>query len=150
MVLASINPKRSQASRSGALWAIAAALGYGLSLWISGHHLRAFLDGDLLSWLFFIVQWLGLAIVHNAYRLPLKVTHLRLLFCTGLAGAIGSVLLTLALGQKQNGIVVVLSSLNGVFSVVLAYLFLKERLVLFQWIGVWCALGGVIIMGLVR
>ena len=150
MALASVKPNRNDASQSGAWWAIASAIGYGLALWISGHHLRAFIAGDLLSWLFFILQGLCLAAVHYVRRLPLKLTHLNLLFLTGLSGAVGSVLLTLALGQNQNGMVAVLSSLNGVISVVLAYLFLKERLMIFQWVGVWLALIGVMLIVIVK
>jgi drug/metabolite transporter (DMT)-like permease len=148
MALASVKPNRNDASQSGAWWAVASATGYGLALWISGHHLRAYIDGDLLSWLFFILQGLCLAAVHYVQRLPLKLTHLNLLFLTGLSGALGSILLTIALGQNKNGMVAVLSSLNGVISVVLAYLFLKERLLIFQWVGVWLALIGVILISL--
>jgi drug/metabolite transporter (DMT)-like permease len=129
----------------GVGWALTASFCYALVFWIIGAQLRESINGQLLSWLSFIVQ---LAIIGPIVLLrehERLFNNLSILALSGGTGALGYIFTNIALGEATS-IVAVLSSLNSVISVVLAWFFLRERLAKHQWLGVWLALGGVILI----
>jgi drug/metabolite transporter (DMT)-like permease len=134
-------PKRAK----GIGWALTASLGYALAFWIIGAQLRDSMNGQLLSWLSFIVQLaiIGPIVVYKEGRNLFK--HLGILALSGGTGALGYIFTNIGLGVETS-VVAVLSSLNSVMSVVLAWFFLRERLARHQWVGVWLALAGVILV----
>jgi drug/metabolite transporter (DMT)-like permease len=142
-------PKASEGQPSkrakGIGWALTASLCYALAFWIIGAQLRDSMNGQLLSWLSFIVQLaiIGPIVVYKERRNLFN--HLGILALSGGTGALGYIFTNIGLGIETS-IVAVLSSLNSVISVVLAWFFLRERLAKHQWFGVWLALSGVILV----
>ncbi len=130
-------------------WALTASLCYALVFWIIGTQLRGSMDGQLLSWLSFIVQLaiIGPIVVFRERRNLFK--NLGILALSGGTGALGYIFTNVGLGEATS-IVTVLSSLNSVISVVLAWFFLREHLARHQWLGVWLALAGVIFISVVK
>jgi drug/metabolite transporter (DMT)-like permease len=138
-------PKRAK----GIPWALTASLCYALIFWIIGTQLRGGMDGQLLSWLSFVVQ---LAIIgpRVIFKERKKLfDNLGILALSGGTGAIGYIATNVGLGVGTS-VVAVLSSLSSVITVVLAWVFLHERLAKHQWLGVWLALVGVILVSVVK
>jgi drug/metabolite transporter (DMT)-like permease len=130
-------------------WALTASLCYAVAFWIIGTQLRGSMDGQLLSWLSFIVQ---LAIIGPIVILKERqrlVKNLGILALSGGTGALGYIFTNVGLGVETS-VVAVLSSLNSVISVVLAWFFLREKLARHQWFGIWLALAGVILVSVVK
>ena len=131
-------------------YALLATLGYGLGLWIIGSQLRSYLDGDILSWLLMTMQLFLVGGFQLLKKIPFPLKGLGIVSLAGLVGVVGYVVLTIALGNQQNGLVAVIGSLYGLVSVVLARLFLHEKLSSLQWVGVWLALVGVVLIAVVQ
>lgn len=150
IIFSSRQPSEHKGKRSGIAYALIATVGYGLGLWIIGSQLRSYLDGDILSWLLMTLQ----LVMVGGYQLVRKISFplpgLGIVVLTGLIGVIGYVSLTIALGNQQNGLVAVIGSLYGLVSVVLARVFLREQLSSQQWLGVWLALVGVVLIAIVQ
>jgi drug/metabolite transporter (DMT)-like permease len=142
--------ERSTSKRSkGVGWALTASLCYALVFWMIGTQLRSSMDGNLLSWLSFIAQLaiIGPIVIVKERKNLFK--HLGILALSGGTGALGYIFTNVGLGVETS-VVAVLSSLNSVISVVLAWFFLRERLAKHQWLGVWLVLAGVIVISLVK
>jgi drug/metabolite transporter (DMT)-like permease len=136
---------RGSSGAKGVGWALTASLCYALVFWIIGTQLRRDMDGNFLSWLSFIVQ---LAIIGPIVLIKERKRlfgNLGILALSGGTGALGYIFTNVGLGVETS-VVAVLSSLNSVISVVLAWLFLRERLAKHQWFGVWLALAGVVLV----
>ncbi len=132
--------------RAAALWAVAAAAGFGLFLAAmapagEGGTFWAVLTSrvSLLALLF------GVAFVLSS---PLRSTPAQLpkLAVPGALLCAGTVTYTAATAEGQLSVVSVLGSLFPVVTVALAFLFLGERLSRVQWIGVAGALAGVVLL----
>ena len=128
IILSARQPTQHQGKRSGVLYAVIATLGYGLGLWIIGSQLRSYLDGDILSWLLMATQLIMVGGFQLIRRIPFPLQGLGIVSLTGGVGVLGYVVLTIALGNQQNGLVAVVGSLYGLVSVVLARIFLREKL----------------------
>lgn len=150
IILSARQPTQHQKKNSGIAYAITATLSYGLGVWIIGSQLRSYLQGDILSWLLLTLQLIIVGGFQLIRSIPFPLQGLGLVSLTGFMGVLGYITLTIALGNQQNGMVAVIGSLYGLVSVVLAWFFLKEHLLQIQWIGVGCALLGVIAIGLIR
>jgi drug/metabolite transporter (DMT)-like permease len=150
IILASRKPLTHQTKQTGALYAIIAMLCYGISLWVIGSQLRRYLDGTILSWFLMLIQLIlvGGFQLYKGISIPRAAWGIVTL--TGLLGVTGYVTLTMALGNQQNGLVAVIGSIYGLISAVLASIFLRERLIPLQWLGVGLALLGVVLIVLVK
>jgi drug/metabolite transporter (DMT)-like permease len=140
---------RGSRGTKGVSWALTASLCYAFVFWIIGSQLRDDMDGNLLSWLSFIVQLaiIGpIVLIKERKRLS---SNLGILALSGGTGALGYIFTNIGLGVETS-VVAVLSSLNSVISVVLAWVFLRERLANHQWLGVWLALMGVVFVSIVK
>lgn len=137
--------KETSKRAKGVGWALTASLCYALVFWIIGAQLRDSVSGQLLSWLSFVIQLaiIGPVVVYKEGRNLFK--NLGILALSGGTGALGYIFTNIGLGVGTS-VVAVLSSLNSVISVVLAWFFLRERLARHQWFGVWLALAGVILV----
>jgi drug/metabolite transporter (DMT)-like permease len=130
-------------------WALTASLCYALVFWIIGVQLRGSMDGQLLSWLSFIVQLAIIGPIVLVRERQNLLSNLPILALSGGTGALGYIFTNVGLGVETS-VVAVLSSLNSVISVVLAWVFLQEHLAKHQWFGVWLALLGVIFVSIVK
>ena len=133
----------------GVPWALTASLCYALTFWIIGAQLRDSMNGQLLSWLSFVVQLAVIGPIVLMKERKTLVKNLGILALSGGTGALGYIFTNVGLGVETS-IVAVLSSLSSVISVVLAWVFLRERLAKHQWLGIWLALAGVILVSVVK
>jgi drug/metabolite transporter (DMT)-like permease len=150
IIFSSRQPNQHQGKRTGVFYALLATSGYGLGLWTIGSQLRNYLSGDILSWLLMAMQLILVGGFQLLRRIPFPVQGLGIVSLAGFIGVVGYVSLTIALGNQQNGLVAVIGSLYGLVSVVLAHLFLHEQLSSQQWLGVWLALVGVVLIAVVQ
>jgi drug/metabolite transporter (DMT)-like permease len=143
--------KEQQTSKraKGLGWALTASLCYALVFWIIGTQLRDSMNGQLLSWLSFIVQFAIIGPIVFIKERQALFKNLGILALSGGTGALGYILTNVGLGVETS-VVAVLSSLSSVVSVVLAWVFLRERLARHQWLGVWLALAGVILVSVIK
>jgi drug/metabolite transporter (DMT)-like permease len=107
------------------------------------------MDGQLLSWLSFVVQLAIIGPIVIVKERKSLFSNLGILALSGGTGALGYIFTNVGLGVETS-VVAVLSSLNSVISVVLAWFFLREQLARHQWLGVWLALAGVIFISIVK
>jgi drug/metabolite transporter (DMT)-like permease len=141
-------PENQTSKRARGLgWALTASLCYALVFWIIGTQLRGSMDGQLLSWLSFVVQLAIIGPIVAVKERKNLSNNLGILALSGGTGALGYIFTNVGLGE-ETAIVAVLSSLSSVISVVLAWLVLRERLAKYQWFGVWLALSGVVFVSL--
>lgn len=125
----------------GAWWAFGSAVGFGISFWALGFKVTPTLGGVIPTWLSRIVAigllW-GLALRTarwDYFHLP-RGTVLSLVVVASVLETAGYVFTYLGYNDGRVGIVSVLSSQFSAVTVLLAWLFLKERLSLIQWCGI--------------
>lgn len=128
-------------------WAVAAALGYGLTFWVLGFHVTALLGGIVPVWL---VRGLtpcilvsGAPLTRQSLRLPRGGVWWYILGVS-VFDTVAYIAYTSGLLWGQVSLVTMLSSLYSAVTVLLAWIFLRERLQPSQWIGI-----GVIFVGIV-
>jgi drug/metabolite transporter (DMT)-like permease len=145
-VLASAEERRSESrERSRAIGlALLAAVALGVFIYFLGLGSR---EGDALSTLVgarvgsLVTLLLGAAVLHGAVRVPRA--SLAIVAGVGLLDVGANALFAFASGHGLLSIVSVLGSLYPVTTVLLAYVFLHERLTRVQRVGVALALAGV-------
>lgn len=133
----------------GIPWALTASLCYALVFWIIGAQLRDSINGQLLSWLSFAFQLVIIGPIVILKERKNLFNNLGILALSGGTGALGYIAANVGLGDGTS-VVAVLSSLSSVISVVLAWVFLSEKLANHQWLGVWLTLIGVVAISIVK
>ena len=129
----------------GIAWALAAAAAIGVLFWVIGFHVTRTLGAVLPVWVF---RFMGAVALPTLVQQPrTRIALRRSKTWLPLVGA--SVLDTtafvsnnLGLATEQVSVVSVLSSLYGLVTLILAGIFLRERLVGRQWLGI-----GLIVIG---
>lgn len=132
-------------------WALVAALGYGTTFWVLGFHVTPILGAITPIWLIRVITPCLLALLAPVVRQPLKVPRgtIWLLLCSiGLFDTLAYIAYALGLTQGQISIVTILSSLYSVVTVILAWIFLRERLHKNQWLGVGTIFVGIVLVNL--
>jgi drug/metabolite transporter (DMT)-like permease len=131
--------------------AIAASAGYGLLFWLLGFRVTPFLGGVAPVWLIrFITVCTAPIIVYSA-RQSLKLPRGNawwFLLGAGTFDTAGYVADTFGLATGQVAIVSVFSSLFSAVTVLLAWIFLGDRLQWSQWIGVLCIFAGIVLVNM--
>jgi len=141
-----LRQKRKQSSGIG--WALLASLGYGVLFWMLGFHVTPFLGGIAPVWLVRLTTICTLALL--AAPMSQSITPPRgsvwwYITGVGILDTAAFVTATIALGNGQEvAIVSVLVSLFSAVTVVLAWIFLREKLHWSQWLGI-----GIIFVGIV-
>jgi drug/metabolite transporter (DMT)-like permease len=123
----------------GVAWALGAAVGFGLLFWVLGFRVMPIFGGLASVWIIRITTFSTLAIL--AVPLGQRViaprgSALWLVLGVGVMDTAAFVANNLALKREQVAVASVLSSLYGAVTVLLAALFLRERLGRTQWAGV--------------
>ena len=137
---------RQQLTRGVGL-ALLAAIGYGLTFWLLGFRVAPSLGGVTPIWLIRLLTPCVLAIgvlpTRQSIRLPTGNIWW-LLLTIGILDTVAFVCATIGLTTDQVSVVSVLASLFSAITVILAWIFLREKLAWNQWLGI-----GIIFLGIV-
>ncbi|GEM_PF-90783 len=135
---AEVKPKRQRLTRGVGL-AMLAALGFGMMFWLLGFQVAPALGGVAPIWLIRLVTpcalMLGAAPTRQSLHLPAWPVW-RLIIGVGVLDTAAYVANTIGFATHQVAVVSVLASLFSTVTVVLAWLFLRERLRWNQWVGI--------------
>ncbi len=133
------NPSTNSRISRGVGWAILAAVGFGFMFWFLGFHVIP-LVGDAVSvWVMRLTALVSLAIFALPMRQSLRLPHGRIwwqLAAVGVMDTAAYVANNAGLHIGPVSVVSVLASLYGAVTVLLAWIFLRERLERSQWLGI--------------
>jgi drug/metabolite transporter (DMT)-like permease len=123
----------------GVGWAILAAVGFGFMFWFLGFHVVP-LVGDAVSvWVMRLTALVSLAVFARPARQSIRLPHggvWWMLAAVGLMDTAAFVSNNAGLHIGPVSVVSVLASLYGAVTVLLAWIFLRERLERSQWLGI--------------
>jgi drug/metabolite transporter (DMT)-like permease len=146
-VLASVEERRGESPERAraVVLAVAAAVALGVFIYFLGLGSR---EGDALSTLFGarVGSLSALVLLATALRAPVRVgrRYLPAVAAVGLADVSANALFAVASSRGPLALVAVLGSLYPVVTVILAHLFLRERLTRTQKAGIGIAMAGVV------
>lgn len=133
----------------GVTLAIAASIGYGFLFWWLGFHVVPLIGGGLSVWVIRLTTFCALLLIGlpagQARPLP-RGSVWWLLLITGLMDTSAFVANNAALGNGHVAVVSVLSSLYGAVTVLLAWIFLRERMERTQWLGIALIFAGIVLV----
>lgn len=131
--------RRKQRLTRGAGLAVFAAVAYGVMFWLLGTQVTPALGGVAPIWLIRLVTPCTLALLATPARQNLRLPSGRgwwLIVGVGVLDTSAYVANTIGFTTHQIAVVSVLASLFSTVTVMLAWLFLRERLHWSQWLGV--------------
>jgi drug/metabolite transporter (DMT)-like permease len=141
------NPSTTSRLSRGVGWAVLAAVGFGFMFWFLGFHVIP-LVGDAVSvWAMRLTALGSLAIFALPTRQSLRLPHGRIwwqLAAVGVMDTAAYVANNAGLHIGPVSVVSVLASLYGAVTVLLAWVFLRERLERTQWLGIALIFAGII------
>lgn len=141
------NPSTASRLSRGVGWAILAALGFGFMFWFLGFHVIP-LVGDAVSvWVMRLTALISLAIFALPTRQSLRLPHGRIwwqLAAVGVMDTTAYVANNAGLHIGPVSVVSVLASLYGAVTVLLSWIFLRERLERSQWLGIVLIFAGIV------
>ncbi len=130
----------------GVNWAIVAAIGYGTLFWLLGFRVMPAVGGIVSVWAIRLTTFGTLAIlawpVRQSARPPQGIDWW-LVGGIGVVDSIAFVSNNVALKTEQVAVASVLSSLYGAVTVLLAAVFLREKLEWSQWLGIVLIFAGI-------
>lgn len=142
----------SQAHLSkGAALAILAATGYGVMFWWLGFHVVPLVGSAVSVWVVRITTLSVLVLVGipTGKALPLPRGSIWwFLLIVGLMDTAAFVANNAGIGTGHVAVVSVLSSLYGAITVLLSWIFLRERIERTQWFGIFLIFTGVVLVSL--
>ena len=134
-----VNPSTTSRMSRGVGWAILAAIGFGVMFWFLGFHVVP-LVGDAVSvWVMRLTALVSLAVVALPARQSVRLPHgvvWWMLAAVGFMDTAAFVANNAGLHIGPVSVVSVLASLYGAVTVLLAWIFLRERLERSQWLGI--------------
>ena len=134
-----------------AVFAIVAATGYGVMFWWLGFHVVPLVGGVVSVWVIRLTTLSTLLLVGlpSGKALPLpRGSVWWLLLLTGLTDTSAFVANNTGLGSGHVAVVSVLASLYGAVTVLLARIFLRERMDRSQWFGIFLIFVGIVLVSL--
>jgi drug/metabolite transporter (DMT)-like permease len=133
----------------GVGWAIVAAVGFGFLFWFLGFHVVPVLGSVISVWMIRLTSFTVLVLAAAPTRQSLKLppgSVWWLLLGVGLLDTAAFVFNNAGLHTGQVSVVSVLASLYGAVTVVLAWIFLRERLERSQWLGIVLIFAGIVLV----
>jgi drug/metabolite transporter (DMT)-like permease len=130
----------------GVGWALAAAVGFGVAFWLLGFQVTPKLGSVVPVWLTRVTTPLVLVLAARPLGQSISLPRgpvWRLLIAMGLLDSLGYLAAAQGMLGGQVGVVSVLISLFSVVTVVLAWIFLDEKLHRSQWLGIVLIFAGV-------
>ena len=144
--------KSSRAHLStGVGWAICAAPGFGVLFWFLGFHVVPAVGSAVSVWVMRLTALVSLALAARPTHQTLKFPHGKvwwLLLAVGILDTAAFVANNAGLSTGQVSVVSVLASLYGAITVLLAWIFLRERLERSQWLGIVLIFIGIVLVSL--
>lgn len=131
------------------MWAIAASAGYSVSFFILGFYITPVLGAVVPIAIYRLVSVLIMFSVALALRGGLARPRGQAwipVAAIGILDTTAYVLMTIGLTTDQVSVVTVLSSLFAAVTVVLAWIFLRERMRWYQWLGIGFIFAGIILV----
>lgn len=135
----------------GVLWAILASLGYGVSFWLLGFYVSRELGPVTATWLTRLITPCVLAVGAPLVGQSLKLPRGKIwwfIAAVGIIDTVGFMAYNIGLTVAQVSVVSVISSLYSAITVVLAWIVLRERLQLSQWLGVGVVFAGLVLVNI--
>ena len=123
----------------GVAWALAASLGYGIIFWILGFRVTPVLGGIAPVWLIRLTTLSTLSLLVVPLKQKVSVPRGRVWWFIAGAGLLDTaayVSFTIGLTAGQVAIIGVIASLFSAVTVLLAWIFIREKLQWSQWLGV--------------
>lgn len=156
---ASDKPKTASASghasdphlSKGAAMAIFASIGYGVMFWWLGFHVVPLVGSAVSVWVVRITTLVVLLLVGipTGKSLPLPRGNIWwVLLVVGLVDTCAFVANNAGMGTGHVAVVSVLASLYGAVTVLLSWIFLRERIERTQWFGIFLIFVGVVLVSL--
>jgi drug/metabolite transporter (DMT)-like permease len=133
----------------GVVWAIVAAVGFGFLFWFLGFHVVPVLGSVISVWMIRLTSFTVLVLAAAPARQDIALPHGAvwwMLAGVGLLDTAAFVFNNAGLYTGQVSVVSVLASLYGAVTVVLAWIFLRERLDLSQWLGIALIFAGIVLV----
>jgi drug/metabolite transporter (DMT)-like permease len=143
-------PSRAQLS-TGVGWAICAALGFGVLFWFLGFHVVPAVGSAASVWVMRLTALISLSLAAGPASQTLELPRGKvwwLLLAVGILDTAAFVVNNAGLSTGQVSVVSVLASLYGAFTVLLAWIFLRERLERSQWLGIILIFIGIVLVSL--
>lgn len=133
----------------GVGWAIAASVGFGVMFWLLGFRVMPVLGGFASVWVIRLTTFFTLGILAAPARQSVKLPRggvWWLLAGVGVLDTTAFIANNLGLKTGQVAVVTVLASLFGAVTVLLAWIFLRERLQRTQWLGIVLIFVGIVLI----
>jgi drug/metabolite transporter (DMT)-like permease len=135
----------------GVGWAILSAIGFGVLFWFLGFHVVPVAGSGFSVWMIRLSTFSTLALFAAPARQTLRPPLGNiwwLLIIVGVMDTVAFVSNNAALHFGQVAVVSVLASLYGAVTVVLSWIFLRERLDRTQWLGIVLIFTGIVLVSL--
>lgn len=146
------NKSRGQVQLSkGVGWAILAAVGFGFLFWFLGFHVVPAVGSGVSVWVMRLTAIFSLLFVSIPARQTVRMPHggvWWLLAAVGLMDTAAFVLNNAGLRVGPVSVVSVLASLYGAVTVLLSWIFLREKLGRSQWLGIVLIFVGIVFVSL--
>ena len=146
------NPQHAHAQLSkGVGWAILAALGFGILFWFLGFHVVPLVGSAVSVWVMRMTALVSLAVAAGPARQTLELPRGAvwwMLLTVGILDTAAFVANNAGLNTGEVSVVSVLASLYGAVTVVLAWIFLRERLERSQWFGIVLIFIGIVLVSI--
>ncbi|MGA9571684.1 MAG: EamA family transporter [Candidatus Acidiferrales bacterium] len=136
---------------TGVGWAICAALGFGVLFWFLGFHVVPAVGSAVSVWVMRLTALVALSLAAAPTGQALKLPQGKVwwfLLAVGILDTAAFVANNAGLSTGQVSVVSVLASLYGAFTVLLAWLFLRERLERSQWLGIVLIFIGIVLVSI--
>jgi drug/metabolite transporter (DMT)-like permease len=144
-------PKESAHLSKGVGWAILAALGYGVLFWFLGFYVVPAVGPTISVWVIRLTSFSVLAVAaipaHQSLKLPSGSVWWQLA-AVGFLDTAAFVANNAGLHTGQVSVVSVLASLYGAVTVLLAWIFLREKLERTQWLGIVLIFAGIVLVSI--
>jgi drug/metabolite transporter (DMT)-like permease len=135
----------------GVGWAILAALGFGVLFWFLGFYVVPAVGPAISVWVIRLTSFSVLAVAAIPARQSLKLPSggvWWLLAAVGFLDTAAFVANNAGLQTGQVSVVSVLASLYGAVTVLLAWIFLREKLERSQWLGITLIFAGIVLVSI--
>jgi drug/metabolite transporter (DMT)-like permease len=135
----------------GVGWAIVAALGFGTAFWMLGFHVVPVLGGIVPTWLTHLIAPCLLTCCAPLMRQSIRLPRGRVWWYLGVISVLDAsafVAYSFGLTLAKVAVVSVLGSLYSAVTVILAWIFIRERLQWSQWLGIGVVFAGIVLVNI--